>query len=81
MVDVGKRGRKCTVCTHPVRRDIERALVRGMPFEVAGLMFQVSPDALRRHFWRHLLKCEPSEEIREMVFRVAELFNEVVVVK
>lgn len=42
-------GRPCSVCTHPKRLEIDRALVAGEPLRAIARRFGVSKDALRRH--------------------------------
>src|SRR4051794_27269317 len=46
--------RACTVCTHPARAAIDRALVAGQPYRDIAGQFSVSPSALDRHRAEHL---------------------------
>ena len=48
--------RKCTICTHPQRDEIDRALVEGIPKRRIAADFKVSESALRRHERNHLPK-------------------------
>lgn len=43
-----KAGPRCTVCTHPQRREVERAIVTGS-FRTVAARFDVSTGALQRH--------------------------------
>lgn len=49
-----RKGRACTVCTHPKRRDIDEALVSGREFAPLARKYGLSGDAMRRHFHGHL---------------------------
>ncbi len=46
--------RRCTVCTHKMRSDIDRALVERQPFRAIARQYSVSKDALIRHHDDHL---------------------------
>jgi hemoglobin-like flavoprotein len=46
--------RTCTVCSHPKRSAIEKALVAGEPFRDIARRVAVSKDALARHRAEHL---------------------------
>jgi hypothetical protein len=47
--------RRCTVCDHPKRSDVDRALVtRTGPMRGIARKFGMSEDALYRHAWEHL---------------------------
>ncbi len=49
------RGRRCSVCAHPQRRAIDRALVEGEPApRIAAIYRELSDDAVRRHAAGHL---------------------------
>lgn len=41
--------RVCTVCGHPRRPDIDRALVDGVPYRVIAKRYEASPAAVQRH--------------------------------
>lgn len=41
--------RRCTICTHPRREEIDRALVEGEAFRNIAQHFGVSPYSLHRH--------------------------------
>ncbi|WP_435092807.1 hypothetical protein [Clavibacter michiganensis] len=47
-------GRPCTICTSPLRQDIEGALVEGDRVSRVALAFGVGPDAIRRHLVKHV---------------------------
>ena len=46
--------RRCTICHHPDRDDIDQALVRREPFRHIAARFEVSTSALVRHSDDHL---------------------------
>ncbi len=46
--------RKCTICHHPNRGAIDKALVRRQPFRHIAARFEVSTSALVRHSDDHL---------------------------
>ena len=46
--------RVCTVCTHPERDAINKALVDGTPYRTIAQRFAASPDAVLRHKTEHL---------------------------
>ncbi len=46
--------RTCTICIHPDRLLIDRALVVGTPMSELSWMRDASPDAMQRHRMRHL---------------------------
>jgi hypothetical protein len=41
--------RKCSICTHPKREEIEKAILRGDSFRRISTDFDVSEEAVRRH--------------------------------
>jgi hypothetical protein len=45
---------KCTICTHPERTRIEMLRVSGVPLRAVSVEFDISKDALHRHFHRHV---------------------------
>jgi transposase len=47
-------GRPCTVCTHPQRLAIDQALVNGRSTYDLAALYDLSPDALSRHFAAHV---------------------------
>src|SRR5215218_7820270 len=46
--------RKCTVCDHPERHDIDEALVSGAPYRSVAKRFELSESAVYRHKTEHL---------------------------
>jgi hypothetical protein len=46
--------RSCTVCEHPAREEIDRALVGGASNRSAASLYDVSEAAVRRHKANHL---------------------------
>ncbi len=41
--------RRCTICTHPQREEIDRALASGQPFRTIAVRYGVSATSLKRH--------------------------------
>lgn len=46
--------RVCTVCIHPERQGIDKALAEGLPIAKIAALYRVSEDALTRHKAAHL---------------------------
>ena len=73
----GTMPRTCTVCPHPDRAAIDRALVRGEDVTAVSALFRVSADALTRHRDRHLptllAKARTAEEVAEAYDLLAQV--------
>jgi hypothetical protein len=58
--------RRCTVCDHPERHDIDQALVTGAPYRSVAKRFELSESAVYRHkidhLPAHLSKAREAEE-------------------
>ena len=46
--------RKCTVCAHPKRAEIDKLIVEGVPYRSIAGRFSVSKSAVERHAKNHL---------------------------
>jgi hypothetical protein len=61
--------RSCTVCEHPAREEIDRALVGGASNRSAASLYDVSEAAVRRHKANHLpaklVMAEQAAEVTE----------------
>jgi hypothetical protein len=61
--------RSCTVCEHPKREDIDRALVGGASNRSVASLYDVSEAAVRRHKANHLpaklVMAQAAEEVAE----------------
>lgn len=61
--------RSCTVCSHPNREALDRALVEGTAFPALVAEYRVSKDALSRHKANHLpaklVMAEKATEVAE----------------
>ena len=61
--------RSCTVCAHPKREEIDRALVGGASNRSAASLYDVSEASLRRHKGKHLpaklVMAQAVEEVAE----------------
>lgn len=58
---MAKPGRPCAICTHPKRREIDRALIRmkgrrGEGYRAIAGRYKVGRSSLSRHFNQHVLK-------------------------
>ena len=60
--------RTCTVCTHPDREEIDKALLDGGPYRVIAVRFGASASAVYRHKREHL----PRALVRAVEAREAE---------
>ncbi len=69
-------GRRCTVCTHPKRDEIDRALIAGEPYRDIARRYGLSKDALRRHR-EHIPKELARSREAEEVARADELLGQV----
>lgn len=47
-------GRRCSVCAHPDREALDRAIVAGEPRRAVAARSSLSPDAVERHAQHHL---------------------------
>jgi len=57
--------RKCSICTHPKKRWIDQALLKGLAVAKVARKYGVSSEALRRHKHNHLSKQLVKVEERE----------------
>ena len=61
--------RRCTVCDHPQRHGIDKALVTGAPYRSVAKRFGLSDSAVYRHKTEHLpthlLKAREAEEVAQ----------------
>jgi hypothetical protein len=61
--------RRCTVCDHPQRHGIDKALVTGAPYRSVAKRFDLSESAVYRHKTEHLpahlLKAKEVEEVAQ----------------
>ena len=61
--------RRCTVCDHPQRHDIDEALVTGAPYRSVARRFELSESSVYRHKTEHLpahlLKAREVEEVAQ----------------
>ncbi len=48
--------RRCTICTHDSRVEIDKALIAGEPYRVVAELHEVSRSAVYRHRERHIPK-------------------------
>lgn len=47
-------GRRCSICTHPKREEIDKAILTGSPYATIAERFEISEAAISRHKNRHL---------------------------
>ncbi len=69
--------RTCTICEHPEREAIDRALVGGASNRSAASLYDVSEAAVRRHKGNHLpaklVMAHQEEDVREALDVVRQL--------
>lgn len=59
--------KKCSICVHKKRKDIESAILEGKPLRLVASRFSVSEDALSRHKLKHILAAlAKAQEVREV---------------
>ena len=46
--------RKCTICAHPKREEIDQLIVEGVPYRAIACRYGVGREAVRRHALHHL---------------------------
>jgi hypothetical protein len=49
-----RKGRVCTICSHPDRARIEATRINGVSLDATAKKFSISRDALHRHFVNHV---------------------------
>ena len=69
-------GRRCSICSHKDRAEIERALVQGEPFRDVAVRFGTSASSLHRHKGSHLAPHLAKAYEAGQVTRAAELAQE-----
>jgi hypothetical protein len=69
--------RPCTVCQHPERPAIDRALVGGEPYRGVARQWQVSDDAVARHRVAHLPERLAQAQDAVAVAQATDLLREV----
>jgi hypothetical protein len=69
--------RVCSVCSHPDRAAIDKALVAGTPCREIAALYRVSPDAVERHAANHLpqamTKAKEEEDVAHAIDIVRQL--------
>ncbi len=69
--------RSCTICQHPQREALDRALVGGAALSETAALFRVSSDAVSRHKANHLpaklVLAQEAEDVREALDVVKQL--------
>ncbi len=69
--------RACTICQHPRREAIDRALVGGAALSETAALFRVSNDAVSRHKANHLpaklVLAQEAEDVREALDVIKQL--------
>ena len=56
--------KRCSVCSHPARPEIDRALIARVPLRTLAVAHGLSPSALHRHT-RHLAQALAAQERRQ----------------
>jgi hypothetical protein len=65
---------RCSVCSHPSRPEIDRGLIKGVPYRSLGGQFGLSPSALCRHT-KHLARHLDWEQRQQEQSRQAALLE------
>jgi len=73
--------RRCSVCTHPKRDSIDKAIVAGTPYRAIACQFDVGREAVRRHAEKHLPAMLAKAHNVEEVARADDLLAQVRVLK
>ncbi len=69
--------RRCTVCAHPQREEIERAIARGESYRTIAYQYSVSHVAIIRHVRAHLPQQVQAAVQAEAVERGASVLSQV----
>ena len=67
--------RKCSICTHEQRPDIERCVLAGASYRTVARQFAVSRDAVVRHR-RHLTASTPNSLPLDQIFQSGTLVEQ-----
>ena len=70
-------GRVCTVCVHPQRQDIERAIAQGEPYRAIARQYGVNKDSIRNHAKSHLPNPVQAAVQAEVVEHGASILSQV----
>lgn len=70
-------GRKCTICTHPQREEIDRAIARGESYRDISARYSVTVQAIYRHARAHLPQPVQAAVQAEMVEHGARILSQV----
>jgi len=73
--------RTCTICSHPDRRAIEKALVDGEPFRNIAKRTGTSPAALTRHKSDHLPGKIVQAKAAQEILEAGDLLSQVAALK
>ena len=80
-------GRPCSICQHPARTAIDKALVEGAAFSKVAAKYRVSEDALGRHKAAHvpakLAKAEEAKAVDladDLLAQVKQLRNKAIAI-
>jgi hypothetical protein len=69
--------RTCTICSHPQRQAIDKAIVAGTPLATIATQYHVIDESLRRHRDSHLpqtlVKAAEAEDVRQAIDVLAQL--------
>jgi hypothetical protein len=73
--------RPCSVCQHPARDAIDRAIVAGAPFRRIARQHGLSPDAVERHSAAHVAKALSKARDAAAVVHGDSLLAEIVAIR
>lgn len=68
--------RKCTICTHPKRLEIEKLFLNGVTYRDISRQHSVSKDAVCRHIAEHVYREMAAAKTEEAKSRTSDLFGE-----
>ena len=69
--------RRCSVCDHPERQEVDEALVTGMPYRSIAKRYGLSESAVYRHKADHLPACLLKAREVEEITRADNLLEQV----
>lgn len=72
-----KMARKCLVCGHPERVEIDRSMVEGLPYREIERRFRVDKSSLSRHLKHHLAEALQTARKAEDALKGESLWEQI----
>lgn len=69
-------GQRCSICSHPQRRGIEKKLRKGVSLELLAEQLGTTDDMLRMHREQHMIQATKTSVIQPTKMDAAHLYQE-----